>query len=132
MKSFNLSIGKTIYKKSFTLGQEILPILNKIFGEYHKEISHHMFELCKLLLKQSDVEQAEKLSFIEKTRNHIKITHGSTHSLYSSAEKLESNLQPCEQKHYVPDDVISSSKPFCHSLMRDKRMVYCDYCALPI
>ena len=71
------------YKKGITLSKEILPILQKIYGQYHIIISCHMFRHARILLENSmHLYTGEDWDFYEKTKHCIKITHGVNNPLY--------------------------------------------------
>ena len=116
-------------KKTLNLSQKVLPIFHKIYGEYHQKISHHMYRTCLIFTQDDDKE--EKLAFLEKTKNCIKITHGPNHNLYRLMQRLYDNSQFFEMTEYIPGDVISSTQAFCHVLLAKNKREYCDYCALP-
>ena len=85
-------MAKMQWKKSLPLGQEILPIFHKIFGEYHHEITHHMFHICCILLRIDDYDKYEKRDFIRKTEKYLEITHGSDHLLYLLSRLVLSSI----------------------------------------
>ena len=81
--------GEHKFKECLNLGQELLLIYHKIYGEYNQVISRHMFRVCCLLIGQSDVGRLEKVSFLKKTKDFIKITHGHKHRLHNSLQQLD-------------------------------------------
>ena len=75
-----------------SIGQEMIPILHKFFGEYDPFISYHSFKIAADIIRYNCGNKNENLSFFKKTLEYLKITHGIRHPLYAIASEFHTKI----------------------------------------
>lgn len=71
------------WRTAYELGKETIPLLTKVYGDYHPDKTLQLVRLTKLylLLYGGDLDN-EGIELISKTGKHITTTHGHNHELY--------------------------------------------------
>ncbi|KAJ6222537.1 hypothetical protein RDWZM_001082 [Blomia tropicalis] len=80
--------SKSNWVKAYQIGLETMPLYEKIYGDYHPDLTVQLVRILKLRLYISSDLDNEAIQLISRVRKHISITHGYNNELFKMFQEI--------------------------------------------